>query len=104
MGTFAYQSMKKELFFDFSLVKGAPASPARLAEDSAKRVGRFDFFIASPSKALFDLLYFRTHQFRGVRFKDINTLIEEMRIDIEEMNKKDRASFYTMIKKYLYHE
>ena len=86
-GTFAYQSIKKELFSDFFLSKGA-----------------FDFFIASPAKALFDLLYFKTHQFRGVRFEDINKLVEEMRIDIEEMAKKDRVAFYAMIKKYLYHE
>ena len=48
-GNFAYQSINKELFSDFSLVKGGSSSPA----------GKFDFFIASPSKALFDLLYFR---------------------------------------------
>jgi len=94
MGTFTYQSMKKELFSDFSLAKGGPDSST----------GKFDFFIAFPSKALFDILYFKTHQFRGVQFKDIDKLIEEMRIDIEEMNKKDRAAFYTMIKKYLHYE
>lgn len=86
-GNFAYQSIQKELFSGFSLVRG-----------------KFDFFIASPSKALFDLLYFKTHQFRGVKFEDINALVGEMRIDIEEMEKKDQVAFYTMIKKYLYHE
>ncbi|MBI5152813.1 hypothetical protein HZA39_04725 [Candidatus Peregrinibacteria bacterium] len=90
-GTFSYQSMKKELFSDFSLVEGAPAPSSR---------GGFDFFIASPAKALFDLLYFKTHQFRSVQFEDIKTLIEELRIDIEEMDEKDRDAFYTMIKKY----
>jgi predicted transcriptional regulator of viral defense system len=90
-GTFAYQSVKKELFYDFSLVKGVLESPAI----------KFEFFIASPAKALFDLLYFKTHQFRGVRVEDINRLIEEMRIDIEEMDEKDRSAFYTMIKNYL---
>lgn len=93
-GTFAYRSVKKELFSNFSLVKGTPDSPA----------GKFDFFIASPAKALFDLLYFKTHQFRGVHFEDIKKLVEEMRIDIEEMAKKDQAAFYAMIKKYLNHE
>lgn len=93
-GNFIYQSMKKELFSDFSLVKGA----------SAGAIGKFDFFIASPAKALFDLLYFKTHQFRGLQFEDINKLIEEMRINIEEMDKKDRIVFYTMVKKYLNHE
>ena len=94
VGNFTYQSVKKELFSDFSLVKGASASPT----------GKFDFFIASPAKALFDLLYFKTHQFRGVGFEDINKIIEEMRIDIKEMAKKDQAIFYAMIKKYLNHE
>jgi len=87
VGTFAYQSIKKELFSDFSLVKG-----------------KFDFFIASPSKAFFDLLYFKTHQFRSVRFEDIKALIEELRVDIEEMDERNRDAFYKMIKKYLYHE
>jgi len=93
-GTFSYQSIKKELFSDFSLVKGAPTS----------LTGKFDFFIASPARALFDLLYFKTHQFRSVRFKNIKKLVEEMRIDIEEMAKKDKNAFYAMIKKYLNHE
>lgn len=82
-GNFAYQSIKKELFSDFSLAKG-----------------KFDFFIASPSKALFDLLYFKTCQFRGVLFKEIKTLIAELRIDIDEMDKEEQKKFYAMIKKY----
>lgn len=82
-GNFTYQSIKKELFSDFSLAKG-----------------KFDFFIASPSKALFDLLYFRTRQFRGVPLEKIKTLVEELRIDIGEMDKKELTKFYTMIKKY----
>ena len=82
-GNFAYQSINKELFSDFSLVKG-----------------KFDFFIASSSKALFDLLYFRTNQFRGVPAEKIKVLVEELRIDIEEMDKEEQAKFYTMIKKY----
>lgn len=81
VGTFVYHSMKKELFSDFSLIKG-----------------KFDFFIASPAKALFDLLYFKTHQFRSVRFEDVDNLIEETRIDIDEMPKDDRTIFYAMIK------
>lgn len=83
-GTFVYQSIKKDLFQDFHLVKG-----------------KFDFFIASPAKAVFDLLYFKTHQFRGVQFRDIKKLIEELRIDIKEMSKKDRGAFYAMVKKRL---
>ncbi|MBI5409077.1 MAG: hypothetical protein HZA14_06900 [Nitrospirae bacterium] len=83
-GNFAYQSIKADLFSSFSLVHGA---------------GKFDFFIASPAKALFDLIYFKTRQFRGVRSKDIKTLVEELRIDIDEMDKKERTKFYTMTKK-----
>ncbi len=83
-GNFAYQSIQADLFSNFSLAHGA---------------GKFDFFIASPAKALFDLLYFKTRQFRGVRSKDIKTLVEELRIDIDEMDKKERIQFYTMTKK-----
>lgn len=86
-GIFSYQSIQKELFSDFSLVKG-----------------KFDFFIASPSKALFDLLYFRTKQFRGITFDMIDPMIEDLRIDIDEINKEERKKFYIMIKKYLKHE
>jgi len=82
-GNFSYQSIKKDLFSDFSLTKG-----------------KLDFFIASPAKALFDLLYFRTHQFRGTKSEDIKTLVEELRIDIDEMDKSEQEKFYTMIKKY----
>ena len=56
--------------------------------------------MASPSKALFDMLYFRTSQFRGISTKNIEALIEELRIDVDEMNKEEQAKFYTMIKKY----
>src|SRR3989344_124214 len=82
-GNFASQSINKELFSDFSLAKG-----------------KFDFFIASPSKALFDLLYFRTNQFRGVSIKDVKAMVEELRIDIDEMSKEEQGKFYSMIKKY----
>ena len=88
-GNFTYQSIKKELFTDFSLANG-----------------KFDFFISSPAKALFDLLYFRTRQFRGFRQNDlgrIKKMIEELRIDIDEMNKDEREKFYELNKKY-FHE
>lgn len=83
-GIFAYQSMKKDLFSDFFLVKG-----------------RFDFYIASPSKALFDLLYFRTRQFRGVKIENLKTLIEELRVDIDEMDATEQKKFYESIKKFV---
>ena len=83
-GNFSYQSIQKELFSDFTSVKG-----------------KFNFFIATPSKALFDLLYFRTRQFRGIQFEQIPALIEELRIDFDEMNKKEQKTFFTMIKNYI---
>ena len=78
-GNFEYRSIKKDLFSGFSLGKG-----------------KFDFFIASPSKALFDLLYFRTHQLRGFTKEKIKSLIDELRIDIDEMNKEEQEKFYAM--------
>lgn len=87
VGSFSYQSIQKELFTDFSSAKGG-----------------FDFFIASPAKALFDLLYFKTRQFRGIRFEDIKPLVGELRIDIDEIDKNEQEKFYEMIKKYLKHE
>lgn len=81
-GSFSYQSIKKDLFSDFSLVKG-----------------KFDFFIASPAKALFDLLYFRTRQLKGMSLEDIKKLIEELRIDLDEMKKAEQKKFYLMINK-----
>lgn len=84
-GAFSYQSIQGELFSDYSIVKG-----------------KFDFFIASPSKALFDLLYFRTRQFRGVRLEDVKKMGEELRIDIEEMGDVERDKFYEKVKKYLH--
>lgn len=91
-GTFSYQSIKKEFFSDYSLVKGKPASPT----------GGFDFFVASPSKALFDLLYFRTHQFRSITFDNVEKIVEELRIDIDEMDEAERKSFYEKVKTYLH--
>jgi len=84
-GTFSYQSIQKGLFSDYSLVKG-----------------KFDFFIASPSKALFDLLYFRTRQFRGVKFDDVKKMVDELRIDIDEMDEAERDRFYEKVKTYLH--
>ncbi len=84
IGSFSYRSIQKKLFTDFSSVNG-----------------KFNFFIASPAKALFDLLYFKTRQFRGVKIENIKPLIEELRIDIDEMDKTEQGKFYEMIKKYL---
>jgi predicted transcriptional regulator of viral defense system len=94
INTFSYHSINKKLFSGFSLIKGKPNS----------LIGKFDFFIASPSKALFDLLYFRTKQFRGITFDMINPMVEDLRIDIDEMDKKEQENFYSLVKKYIAHE
>jgi predicted transcriptional regulator of viral defense system len=83
-GSFAYQSINKDLFSDFSLVKG-----------------KFNFFIASPSKALFDLLYFRTRQFSSLTSDEVKKMIEELRIDIDEMSEEEKNKFSKMIKDYI---
>ena len=83
-GNFSYQSINKDYFSNFVLVKG-----------------KFNFYIASPAKALFDLLYFRTNQFRGISLEEVNMLVEELRIDIDEMDESERAEFYLMVKKIL---
>jgi len=104
-GIFTYRSIKEELFSDFSLTQGKFASlvsPSLSAEKSVDRQSvKLDFYIASPAKALFDLLYFKTSQLRGVCSKDARALVEELRIDVDEMEKKEQTKFYTMIKKYL---
>jgi len=86
-GSFIYQSIQRELFSGFRLVKG-----------------KFDYFIATPSKALFDLLYFRTRQFRGLSLKDVKLIVEDLRIDLDEMSKEERDNFFSMVKEHIYHE
>ena len=86
-GNYRYQSIKKDLFSDFVSVDG-----------------KFAFFIATPAKALFDLLYFKTHQFRAVTTEGIEGLVKELRVDIEEMKEAERTKFYEMVKKYINHE
>lgn len=82
-GNFAYQSIKKEFFNGFSLVQGT-----------------FDFFIASPSKALFDLLYLKTNQFRSVHFEELQILVDDLRIDIDEMEAEEKKIFYSLTKEH----
>lgn len=83
IGNFGYQSIKGKLFTDFTLTKG-----------------KFDFFIASPAKALFDLLYFKTRRFSGVNVDNVKSLISSLRIDFYEMDKNEQNKFFSMIKKY----
>lgn len=90
-GNFVYHYIKKELFSGFDLKK----------EKSLPSARGFDFFIADPSKALFDLIYFKTNQFRGIHFKEIDKIIEELRIDIDEMEEGEREKFYKITKDFL---
>lgn len=85
VGTFTYQSINGELFQGFSLMRGT-----------------FDFFIACPSKALFDLLYFRTRQFRGASKGSVMALIEELRINFDEMETSEQKQFHAMITPYIH--
>jgi len=87
VGTFSYQSIAKKLFTGFNLEKSG-----------------FEFYIASPSKALFDLLYSKTNQFRGFSFESLDGYVESLRIDIDEMEKAEREKFYKMVKEYIHHE
>ena len=88
IGAFSYQSIKKDFFSDFNLIKN----------------GDFEFFIASPAKSLFDLLYFKTKQFKNIKFTDVDYLIEELRIDMAEMDENEKNKFYSMLKKYIKYE
>jgi len=83
-GNFSYQSINNDYFSDFALIRG-----------------EFDFYIATPAKALFDLLYFRTRQFRGLSFDRVKILVEELRIDIDEMEISEQKKFYSMVKNIL---
>jgi len=87
VGNFAYQSIQRELLSDFSLIEG-----------------NFNFFIASPSKALFDLLYFKTSQFRGIQIANIESIVEELRIEIDEMSQEEQGNFWEMVKPYKHNE
>ncbi|MEK7644161.1 MAG: hypothetical protein AAB390_02555 [Patescibacteria group bacterium] len=83
IGSFSYQSIKDEMFTDFHLIKG-----------------KYDFFIASPAKALFDLLYFKTRRFNGMSLNDVKSLIASLRVDFDEIDENEQEKFFSMIKKY----
>lgn len=93
IGTFFYKSINEKSFSDYVFVKGNSESD-----------NKFDFYIASPSKALFDLLYFRTNRYRSIEVRDIGNLLEELRIDFDEMGKKEQDLFYSMVERYKEHE
>lgn len=81
LGVFMYQSISKKHFTEF-----------------VSETGKFTFFIASPAKALFDLLYFRTKQFKNISFENISGMVDELRIDFDEMSKLEQDKFYRLIK------
>lgn len=76
LGGFIYQSIKDDWFSGFDLVGDG-----------------FKFAIARPSKALFDLLYFRTNQFRS-RARNI---LESLRIDFDEMERAEKDNFRKLL-------
>ena len=80
-GTFSYHSITLKYFSDFVLIKK-----------------NFEFYIATPSKALFDLLYFKTNGFRGIKHEEISKYIESLRIDIDEMGVVEKGKLLKMIK------
>lgn len=81
LGSFRYNSIHKKYFCDYYLQKA-----------------KFSFFIASPAKAIFDVLYFKTKQFRLIKEKDIIGLLDELRIDLDEISKKEKQKLYKMLK------
>lgn len=86
IGSFSYASINDTLFDGFVLQKGT-----------------FDFYIATPAKALFDMLYFKTHRFRGLVSKQIPDLLEDLRVDIDAMDTKEQKKFYALIQNYMHH-
>lgn len=86
IGSFSYSSISDTLFDGFVLQKGT-----------------FDFYIATPAKALFDMLYFKTHRFRGITLKQVPDLLEELRIDIDALDAKEQKKFYALIQNYIRH-
>jgi predicted transcriptional regulator of viral defense system len=79
VGNFTYKSIKNELFKGFSSIKS--------------RLG-FDYLIASPAKALFDLIYLNTNQFRTFE----PDILKRLRIDTEEMSNKSKKEFKKLLK------
>ncbi len=83
-GDFQYHSIKNNLFKDYKLEKG-----------------NFNYFIATPSKALFDFLYFKHNQFRGLSKENVYSLIDIYRIDIEEMSIKEQKNFEILLNNHI---
>lgn len=79
-GKYPYRNITEKLFTDFKTVKG-----------------NFEFTMALPHKAVFDLLYYSTAGFT----KNVHPgLLEEMRIDIQELTAKDRKKLRGLISRF----
>ncbi|MBU2578530.1 hypothetical protein KKA09_00160 [Patescibacteria group bacterium] len=68
-GVFRYYNLKKELFLGFKEIN----------------FGKFKILIASKAKSLFDFVYLKKNNFQEFSTKEI----EEMRLNLDEINKKD---------------
>ncbi len=87
ISSFSYSSISEELFDGFVL-----------------RGEEFEYYIATPAKALFDMLYFKTKRFKDLSTNRIPALLEDLRIDTDEMDSKECDAFYEMVKEYKHHE
>lgn len=83
-GIFQYKSIAPPLFSDFTTTHAD-----------------FDFTIATPHKAIFDYLYYRTHRFQHGLHRDI---LEDLRIDTEDIENEEKEKLSSLIKKYTHEE
>ncbi|MEI7603969.1 MAG: hypothetical protein WCJ19_03045 [bacterium] len=79
-GVFKYSSISPRFFMDFETIKSD-----------------FEFQIAKPYKAVFDILYYRTNLFRDDFDKNI---LEDMRIDTENLTENDKKKLKDMVSQF----
>jgi hypothetical protein len=91
LGTFSYQSMCKDFFRDFVFYKSESHQRDNPGDE------KFEFFIAEPSKALFDLIYLKSNQLKGMSIDDVILMVKGLRIDIDEMDKIEKDKFFEMV-------
>lgn len=77
---FRYKNIKKELFSDFKAIE----------------IGNYTVLIAEIYKALFDYVYYKSNYLEGY-YKEI---WNDLRIDLDEIDNKDREKLFIMLKKY----
>ena len=71
----------------------------KLFKDYVTISAKFEFRIATRSKAVFDFLYFRTREFRSEFAEDI---LEDLRIDTDELTYEDTEYLKTEIRNFTY--